>query len=136
MVARMKHSRALVPKDLHRNGHSERLATTVLGRIGHQPPTKLAEMDVSSQAAWNEWVDSRIAVALAAERRAVLEGAGEAIRDLLDEQRATARDELADEARKLRIELCETQTVVAELRQLIASEKAHVIEPNPMRRVN
>ena len=49
-----------------------------------------------------------------------------------------AREELSEEVRKLRIELCETQTTLNELRSVIASEKAQVVDlPSPFtRRVN
>ena len=47
-----------------------------------------------------------------------------------------AREELSEEVRKLRIELCETHTTLNELRSVIASDKARVVDlPSPLRRV-
>jgi len=57
----------------------------------------------------------------------------------LREERDAAKTDLADETRKLRIELAELQTVVGELRQALAYERGKPLDlPSPLaaRRVN
>ena len=49
--------------------------------------------------------------------------------------RKEARDELSEELRKLRIELAEAQTTLAELRQVLASERAKVVDREPLAEV-
>jgi hypothetical protein len=79
-------------------------------------------------------IDQRIAN----ERQFMLEVVGEALGEAWATQRADAKNELNDELRSLRIDLCELQTTLCELRQVIAADHgSKVIDlPNPLRRVN
>jgi hypothetical protein len=84
-------------------------------------------------------IDAKVAEAIATEREFVLECVGEAIGEMLAEERKAAKVELSDEVRRLRIELSNLETTIAEIRGIIAAEaqrsSATVIDlPNPLRR--
>ena len=85
--------------------------------------------------AWNAWFDNRLDQRLEEERADLIEVVGLALGEALDDQREDARQQLHDEVRALRIELAEVSTVVSELRQVIASEHARVLDLPPLPRV-
>jgi len=55
--------------------------------------------------------------------------------NVIAEERKAAKAALGDEVRLLRIELADTQATFSELRQLMTSERAHLLSPI-QRRVN
>ncbi|WP_027528045.1 hypothetical protein [Bradyrhizobium sp. Ec3.3] len=84
-------------------------------------------------AGWNTWAESKIANALAKERAVVLEAIAEEINNAVTE----AHDHLAGEVKSLRIECTQLQETITELRSIIKSEKAKVIDlPNLLRKAN
>jgi hypothetical protein len=85
-----------------------------------EPPVrKLDTRRQELQPSIYEWIEER----LETERKFILECAGEAIGELLDEMHKQAKRDLADEIRELKIELCQLETTLCELRQVIASER-------------
>jgi len=74
--------------------------------------------------------------ALAREREALLTAIGEAVGGLLDKQYERIRSEMENSVKARQAEITTLQHVVAELRQLIAADRAVLIEPNPLRRTN
>ena len=82
---------------------------------------------------WEEWLRVR----LMAERKLMRRAVGEAIGQLLAQQREERKHELEDEVRRLRIELSNLESTLVELRSIIASERAQVIDlpawPSPIR---
>jgi hypothetical protein len=101
-------------------------------RPGSEPPPRERKLD-TAPAASVDW-DARIRAAIAEERAFLVEAIGSALAEMLDTERKEANAELSDEVRRLRIELAETQTTLSELRQLIASDRAKIVEdlPNPL----
>jgi hypothetical protein len=75
---------------------------------------------------------------IADERAFMLAVVGGALGEALDELRKDAKNELSDRLRELRVDMCELQTTLAELRQVIAADRSgKVLDlPNPLRRVN
>jgi hypothetical protein len=74
------------------------------------------------------FLDARIAAAIKAEREVVVTTLGEEIGRSCRDERKRAKSELADEVRTLRIELTEAQTVVAELRRLLAADRCEPLD--------
>lgn len=92
----------------------------------------------TSQADWSGW-EAWLAARLATERAFVLECVGTALGQALQKERAAARRELADEIRRLRVEITAADETIAELRRTIAasrSSSAEVIDITPVRRAN
>jgi hypothetical protein len=97
-------------------------------------------------ASWNAWFDARLEERLGDERDFMIEAVGTALgetvedlKDEMDQRRKEERQALSDEVRKLRIELCELSTVVSGLRQVLAAERAKVLDLPPLpsaRRMN
>jgi hypothetical protein len=92
-------------------------------------------LQAEHDAAWNAWLDARLDERLQDERDFMVEAVGTALgeatadlRDEIDEQRKKARQQLHEEVKLLRAELCELSTVVSELRKVIASEHARVLD--------
>jgi hypothetical protein len=73
---------------------------------------------VRAASDWESWLADRIEQ----ERQIVLAAVGEAISQLLAKERRAARRELNAEIRALRIELAKAETVLAEVRALIAND--------------
>jgi uncharacterized protein YlxW (UPF0749 family) len=99
----------------------------------HSPSRRLDTRSNSTPNwdAWNEWADAKIANALAVERKAIVELLASEMSKALDD----AYNDLAEEARSLRIEVTALQDTVEQLRSIIKSEKAKVIDlPNLLRR--
>ena len=97
------------------------------------PKRKLDTRQVRQDPNLYEWVEQR----LLAEREFILEVAGKAIGEMLEEQHRTAKNALADEVRELKIELAELETTLCELRQVIAKERGLASSlPQSMRSVN
>jgi hypothetical protein len=80
---------------------------------------------------WQAWLDSHVGAAIEKERQGTLVAVGEFVaemieqarresKNLVDEARRASKNDFADEVRALRIELCETAAVVAELRTAMA----------------
>jgi hypothetical protein len=71
---------------------------------------------------------------IAAERRFMIEVVAEALVEKFAEERKAAKAELSDQVRSLPLELAETQTTLAELRTVLATERSKVLDlPNPLR---
>jgi hypothetical protein len=89
---------------------------------------------------WETWVQARIADALVEERRTLIETlvaiVGDALGQSLSRERKHHRRDLEAEVRQLRIELCNLESTLAELRTVLAADKAKVIELPNFRRVN
>jgi hypothetical protein len=83
-------------------------------------------------SAWETWVNTRIRDALLSERETLLaimaEAIGTTLRRSLTKERREQKAELEDEVRSLRIELCNLESTLSELRAVIASERAKVID--------
>src|SRR5262245_44520601 len=83
----------------------------------HDSQAHLAtELDWSG---WERWLRER----LDEERKFMLEVVAQALGEALGKARQNSRNELADEVRRLRLELCEAQTTLAELRQILTAER-------------
>jgi hypothetical protein len=81
-------------------------------------------------------VDGAALSHLRRERELTNKSVGSAIADLLREQRDQYKQELSAEVRQLRIELTNLETTLAELRSVMASERAQVVDiPSPLSRV-
>jgi hypothetical protein len=81
---------------------------------------------------WPAWISAQIDAALAAERETLLaimaQSIGTTLRRSLTKERREQKAELEDEVRSLRIELTNLESTLAELRTVIASERARVID--------
>lgn len=82
---------------------------------------------------WDAWAKAHIENALCNERTWLTDTIIRDISQALEAARKEAQSELADEVRRLRIELAETQTTLAELRRTLADERGKVYDP-PSRR--
>jgi hypothetical protein len=97
-----------------------------------RPERKLDTRRQELQPSIYQWIEER----LETERKFILEVAGQAIGEMLEEQHKIAKTALQDEVRQLRIELCELQTTLCELRQVIAKERGLTPSHQSMRLVN
>jgi CHASE3 domain sensor protein len=84
-------------------------------------------------SAWNRWCDLRIRAALTEQRKFLLAVVAEALGEHVAQERKAVKRELADELRRLRIELAETQTTISELRSVLAAERGPIDMPSPLR---
>jgi hypothetical protein len=92
-----------------------------------------ASLDTAPEPDWSEW-EVWLRSHLKRERAFLLEVVGSAIGEIVRKQHQEAKNELADAVRGLRIELAEAQTTIHELRAVIASERAQVVDmPSPLR---
>jgi hypothetical protein len=82
--------------------------------------TSAPSAPIDNTAAWTEWMDQRIADAVAQERALIIEACGTAIGEMLSEQRAKHRNELAEEVRKLWAIITELQGTMRALDRTIA----------------
>ena len=82
-----------------------------------EPPQR--KLDTGRGPNIYQWIEQRIQ----AEREFILEVAGQAIGEMLDEQHKAAKSALQDEVRELKIEICDLQVTLAELRQVMAQER-------------
>jgi hypothetical protein len=96
-----------------------------------EPPELPPRLDID--------IDVRIAQAIANEREVLLaimaQSIGTTLRRSLTKERREQKAELEDEVRSLRIELCNLESTVAELRSVINAEKAKIIDLPNFRRV-
>src|SRR5262245_55128114 len=84
--------------------------------------------------AWNRWCDSRIQTALIKQQKFIFEVIAESLAQYVGAQRQEAKRELADEVRQLRIELDQAQTLISELRSILAADRSTPIDiPSPLR---
>ena len=89
--------------------------------------------------AWNEWLDTRLDQRLSAERETIFEIVAQALAHALEDESRDFKKMLQREVTALRTEIAELSTVVGELRQVTASERARVVDLPPLplaRRVN
>jgi hypothetical protein len=93
-----------------------------------------SQRDAEAAAEREAWLTTR----LQKEREFVLSVVGKALGEVVGQAHKDARLELSEEVRKLRIELSNLETTLAELRQIVASERAKVVDmPSPLqRRIN
>ena len=84
------------------------------------------------ERAWSEWFDNKFDRRIGEERDTVFEIVAQALAQALDEERRDTRQELHEEVKALRTELAEVTTIVGELRQVIASEQARVVDLPPL----
>lgn len=69
---------------------------------------------------WSRVIDERIM----RERKFLIEVMGRALGEKLEDERAALKADRADEIRQLKIEVANLETTVAELRQLLATDRA------------
>jgi hypothetical protein len=82
--------------------------------------------------AWNEWLDIRLGQRMGEERETVLAIVAQALALALDDESRDIKQVLQKEVTALRTELAELSTVVSELRQVTASERARVVDLPPL----
>ena len=87
--------------------------------LPRRPEPKLDTMPVVNIEAM---IEQRVGEALAAERETMIEIVAEALAESLHEEQKAARLELADEVRRLRIELSSVEAAIGELREVVANE--------------
>jgi hypothetical protein len=97
-----------------------------------EPPKRQRGLDTMpvtnhSTTDWSGW-ERWLAAHLQRERTLTNKSVGFAIGKMLREQREECKQELSAEVRQLRIELSNLETTLAELRSIIASERAPVID--------
>jgi hypothetical protein len=88
---------------------------------------------------WNEWADSKIENAFQAERAFVLECVGQAVGQMIDDERQAYKRALQSEAQGLKTELAELKALLVEYRAFFATGDRSVLDlPNPLaaKRVN
>jgi hypothetical protein len=88
---------------------------------------------------WNQWADSKIENAIQAERAFVLECVGQAVGQMVDDERQAYKRALQSEAQGLKTELAELKALLVEYRAFFATGDRSVLDlPNPLaaKRVN
>jgi hypothetical protein len=109
-----------------------------------EPPKRKPELNTDvarqaqSDASWNAWADAKIADAVAAERALVLEVVGQAVGEMLEQEREEQKRALRLEASDLKLELTQLRTLLAEYRALfVTGDRSALDLPNPLaKRVN
>ena len=87
------------------------------------------------EAAWNAWFDTRLDQRLSDERNVICEIVAEALGQALDNERQDAGHQPHETVKTLRTEVAELSTIVSELRQDIACERASVVDLPPLPRI-
>jgi hypothetical protein len=102
------------------------------------PPAREQRLDTAqSEPDSARWLDARIEEKLATQRKFLLDVFARALGQSLAKERKVAKAELEDSVRSLKIELAQAQTVISELRLIVAAERGVVDRPSPLRaRVN
>jgi hypothetical protein len=95
-----------------------------------------AQRDAEPAAQWKAWLTAWLTARLQEEREFVLSAAGKALGQVVAQAHKDARLELSEEVRKLRIELCNMETTLNELRAVIALEKARAVDFPNQKRIN
>jgi hypothetical protein len=98
------------------------------GSLDPKPPERERKLDTAPHepdwSAWNKWCDARIEAKLADERRFLLDVVGEALGQALAKERKSAKCELDDSIRSLKLELADALTVINELRSVVSAERS------------
>jgi hypothetical protein len=118
--------RSMAERDATRHCLSDR---PPIEQAGDGLEFKTTVTETQDWSGWERWLQRH----LQRERELTNESVGSALAAMLKEEREQSKQELSDEIRKLRIELTNLETTLAELKGIIASERAGVIDtPNPL----